>query len=272
MLLQGYPNIEYLIIDGKSTDRSVEVIKKYERWLTFWISEKDSGQSEAINKGLCRSTGHILAWINSDDLYHPGALEKVSRYFNTHQQVDMLYGDCDMIDENGGFIKRAPTLPFDLKSLICNKWFIPQQSTFIRRRVFEKAGRINTNLHLVMDWEYWVRIALNNFSISFFPERLASFRVYDLAKTSLYSQISGKEKLQVLNYYFSKKYSSDSIAPYRRQAFSYVNKWTGEAFLRNGQKFNAFYHFVKSAFFGPYRIKDPSFRSTVAKCFSVSPD
>ncbi|MFZ7127494.1 MAG: glycosyltransferase family 2 protein [Desulfobacterales bacterium] len=269
VLLQNYPLLEYVIIDGGSTDESVDIIKKYEPWLDHWVSERDSGQSEAINKGWLRSRGDILAWINSDDLYHPGALFKVGKFFEQHPDVDMLYGDCDIIDENGAFIRPAPTQPFDLKPLVCNKWFIPQQSTFIRRRVFEQIGRIDQDLHLIMDWEYWLRIALNHFKIAYFPERLASFRRYEQAKTSLQNETSGREKLRVLNGVFGNRNFAASIGPYRRQAFGYVNKWTGEACRKNGKRGVALYYFIKAALHSPYLLKDPYFIKTVRSCLPL---
>ncbi len=99
VLLQGYPNLEYIIIDGGSTDEAVDIIKKYERWLTYWVSETDRGQSHAINKGFNISKGEITAWINSDDFYLHGAFGKISRFFSENTDVDMVFGDCHIVNE-----------------------------------------------------------------------------------------------------------------------------------------------------------------------------
>ena len=101
VLSQDYPQIEYMIVDGGSTDGSVEIIKRYEDQLAWWVSERDQGQTDAINKGFARATGDILAWLNSDDTYEPGAVSAAVKYLQEHPEVGMVYGDCNYIDENG---------------------------------------------------------------------------------------------------------------------------------------------------------------------------
>src|SRR5882672_2272557 len=108
VLLQGYPNLEYIIIDGGSTDRSVEIIRRYEKWLAHWVSERDRGQSDAINKGFSRSTGDICAYLNSDDVYLPHALLSVARLFEKHPDAALLYGDCQLIDESSRVVDLWP--------------------------------------------------------------------------------------------------------------------------------------------------------------------
>ena len=266
VLLQGYPNIEYLIIDGKSTDRSVEVIKKYEKWMTFWISEKDSGQSEAINKGWQRSSGEILAWINSDDKYEPNAFRKIAQFFNDHNNTDMVYGDCRIIDRHGNFRKLAPTEEFSLRLLVNNKWFIPQQSTFIRRAVFESIGKLDENLHLVMDWDYWLRVALNGFTIKYFPEVLSNFRIYENAKTSSQGIRSGREKIRVLKSIYKDKRFAQIIEPFKDNSYSYVHLWTGKKYCMNKQKIRALTNFMLSSTYTPYLLRQKSFAKLILDC------
>ena len=269
VLLQGYPNLEYIIIDGGSSDGTLKIIKKYEKWLSYWVSEPDSGQSEAINKGWTAAAGDILAWLNSDDTYTEDALFAVAEFFEKNPQVDMLYGNCRMIDETGRFIKMAPATEFDLKKLVCNQWIIPQQSTFIRRSAFDRLGKLDENLHLTMDWEYWLRIALENFTIQFFPEILSNFRIHENAKTTSLSERSGEEKIVVLDKLFSQNDYIQKVKEFKRPAYCYVHRWTGQAYFSNDHKLKALMHFLKSVRYGPYLLKNRKFRKNIIECLSI---
>lgn len=184
VLCQNFPNLEYIIIDGGSTDNSVEIIKKYDRYLTYWVSEKDKGQSHAINKGFEKATGDILAWINSDDTYVPNALHIVADYFSKNAHVDFLYGDVIFIDEGGNLIKRHKELEFDLVMGLCIGFglIIQQQSAFWSRQIYDKLGGLREDLHFYMDGEYWQRIALVGFNIKHIPCFLACYRLHKMAK------------------------------------------------------------------------------------------
>ena len=117
VLNQNYPNLEYLIIDGGSTDGSVEIIRKYEKYLAYWVSEKDNGQADAINRGFQKSTGKILAWLNSDDIYLPGTLLKVSETFNKNPEVDLIFSNIFFIDEYDNRINELRFTKFDFSTL-----------------------------------------------------------------------------------------------------------------------------------------------------------
>ena len=270
VLLQGYPNLEYIIIDGNSADKSRDIIEKYKPWLSYWVSEPDRGQSEAINKGWHQSKGEVLAWINSDDLYETNAFGKVAHFISANPDVDMIYGDCNRIDKTGKNIKLAPAKEFSIELLVCNIWFIPQQSTFMRRKIYQKIGELDENLHLIMDWEYWLRIALNNFKIKFFPQILANFRIYENAKTSSQSEISGEEKIKVLKEIFGNKMYHSKIKPYKKRAYCYVHKWTGEAYYRHDHKLKALQNFLKSIRYGPYLLRNKTFRNIVFDCLHMN--
>ena len=231
VLLQNYPEIEYIVIDGGSTDGSVDIIRKYEPWLAYWASEPDRGQSHAINKGWRRSNGDVVAWLNSDDIYDASAIHKVVEFFQSNDDVDMVYGDCLVIDEKGRLEGSSPSMEFSLEALVCNKWFISQPATFIRRSVFDAVGMINENLNLVMDWEFWLRIALKEFKISYFLEGPASYCTYKNAKTSSLSVKSGEEKIQVLNNIYNNHFPLN-IKPYKKKAYGYVHRWAGNANYR----------------------------------------
>ncbi len=191
---EGDFHIEYLIMDGGSTDDSVEVIKKYGRLLKEgkwpvrcrgieykWVSEKDKGQADAVNKGFRAAKGETLGWLNSDDTYLPGAIEKAVRFFNEHSDVMMVYGEGYHIKESGEVIQRYYTEPFDKKRLseVC---FICQPAVFLRRRVIDEAGLLDAGLHYCMDYEYWMRIA-KRFKIGYLPEYLANSRLHPETKT-----------------------------------------------------------------------------------------
>ena len=251
VLLQGYPNLEYIIIDGGSTDNSSEIIRKYEPWLSYWVSEPDSGQSEAINKGWRRSKGDILAWLNSDDTYEIDALQKVANFLSEKNDIGMVFGDCNLIDEKGRFIKKAPAKDFDLKALVCNEWFIPQQSTFIRHEVFKEVGKLNENLHLVMDWDLWVRIALKDVKIYYLPQTLANFRIYDAIKTFSQTELSAEEKIKVLDNIFSDFTLVRKIKKFKNIAYSCVHKFACSAYNKNEDEKKAFSHLIKSIKYRP---------------------
>lgn len=161
VLLQNYPNLEYIIIDGGSSDNSLEIIKKYEHHLSFWVSERDSGQTEAINKGLKRATGDIIAWINSDDIYLPGVFNIVADHFQKHSNVEMIYGNAEIIDENGTFLFHKKEISFDKYMGICFGFglLISQPTAFWKRTVFDKVGYLNESLQYDMDGDFWSRMA-----------------------------------------------------------------------------------------------------------------
>ena len=184
VLNQNYPNLEYIIIDGGSTDGSVEIIKKYESKLAYWVSEPDRGQSHAINKGWKMSSGQILAYLNSDDTYRDGTLFSIAKYFTNHPEVDMVYGDVYVIDEMDRLVYPFICGEFNLKKYIkdCN-YFIPQQAVFFRRQVFEKVGLLDEGLHFKMDRDYFIRIGMNG-CVKRIPHYLAHFRTHPAAKST----------------------------------------------------------------------------------------
>jgi glycosyltransferase involved in cell wall biosynthesis len=157
-LLQGYPNLEYIIFDGGSTDDSVEIIKKYEPWLTYWASEPDRGQSHAINKGLKRVSGEVIAYLNSDDIYLSGTLQRALSYMTDQKEVDLVYGDCCVINDESQTVSVWRSRPFDLLVELCQN-FIYQPTVFMKREVFEVIGFFDEELHHTMDVDYWLRAA-----------------------------------------------------------------------------------------------------------------
>jgi len=158
ILNQGYPNLEYIIIDGGSTDGSVEIIKKYERHLAYWVSEQDSGQSEAINKGLRESTGELFNWINSDDILFPGALQRVADAYSRYPEADLFVGDHACCDANGHIIW-VSAVPSS-SAISPKNWVLGegQQSTFISSRALKRVGGVRQDFHMSMDMELYYRV------------------------------------------------------------------------------------------------------------------
>jgi glycosyltransferase involved in cell wall biosynthesis len=160
VLNQGYPNLEYIIIDGGSTDNSVEIIKRYEQHLTYWESEPDRGQSHAINKGFARATGDIFAWLNSDDWYEPGALQKVAEVFTANPEAGAVVGAGNMVDEVGNEVLLCE--PFEVTVASLYGWvdrFFWQPSCFFTRKAWESSGPLDEGLHFAMDLDLWFKIA-----------------------------------------------------------------------------------------------------------------
>lgn len=183
VLNQDYPNIEYLVIDGGSTDNTLEILAKYEDRLR-WISEPDRGQSHAINKGFKIARGEIFAWINSDDRYEPGAVSTSVRYLLDHPDVAMTYGRVNVISTTGELIETTPSpRPYDLWAITYMAYGIDQASTFFRKSALERVGYIDENLNWCMDWDLWIRIG-SHFKIGTVDSVIASIRLYYGNKTS----------------------------------------------------------------------------------------
>ena len=179
---QDYPLIEYIIVDGGSTDGSVEIIKKYEDRLAWWVSERDMGQTDAINKGFSRAKGNVLAWLNSDDTYEPGAISAAVEYLKLHPEVGMVYGDANFIDEKGGIIGKFPSRQTDYKRLQRGYVHVAQQSSFFRADLWREVGPLDPSFYFAMDYDLWVRFA-RIAPIVYTPKLWANFRLHGDAKT-----------------------------------------------------------------------------------------
>jgi len=185
VLLQGYPNLEYIIIDGGSQDNSVEIIKKYEPWLAYWVSEPDKGQAHAINKGFKRATGKIVTWLNSDDIYAKMAFKNVLMCFS--RNLDIVYGDCEYVNENGRK-KRTFTSPSEL-SLINFVFAEPpflQPSVFFKSALLDNIGYLNEDYHYRFDSEYWIRLFMSNCRFFHLQTVLSYYRIHSNSKTVNY--------------------------------------------------------------------------------------
>ncbi|MCB2213781.1 glycosyltransferase [bacterium] len=183
VLGQDYPNLEYIIIDGGSEDGSQEIIQEYADRLAFWESIPDKGQTDAINKGFSRATGKYIAWLNSDDIYYPGAIAEAVAYLEAHTEAGMVYGECDFIDAQDRVIGQFPARQTDLKRLRQGYVHVPQQASFFRRDLWQKVGPLDPSFYFAMDYDLWVRLA-GEAPLVYLPEHTwAGFRLHGDAKT-----------------------------------------------------------------------------------------
>lgn len=185
MLLQGYPNLEYIVIDGNSTDSSVSIIRKYEHWLSYWVSEPDQGQTHAVNKGFSKCTGDILAWLNSDDTYESGAIAAVVQKMGQDQDIDVLYGNVKITDEVGQTTMEVRSVPFHPQAFLYETVHIVAQSAvFWKRDMQLKVGDVNEELHYSMDRELLIRFMEKGARFTFLRKTLGTYRCHSQAKTS----------------------------------------------------------------------------------------
>jgi len=186
ILNQNYPNLEFIIIDGGSTDESLKIIKKYEKYLSYWVSEKDRGQSDALNKGFKMTTGEIIGWQNSDDIYLPGAFDKVAKFFKENSKIDIVYGNRFDIDEDDNIIGESRFVRFSKIVYQYDGLPFGTQSLFWRRALFSKIGYLDVELHFSMDYEYFLRAAIFKAKFRYIPFYLGAMRRHKAAKTEMF--------------------------------------------------------------------------------------
>lgn len=178
---QDYPNLEYIIIDGKSTDNTVDIIKKYNGLVTYWVSEKDSGQANAINKGFQKATGKIINWINSDDQLMPGALQKVADYFANNPDAMMVHGRIEYFGETSKYYSKNYSKK-DLATRYVSHICMPQPACFYKKQLLDEQGLLDESLHFSMDTDLFIRAGLNN-KIVQVEDVLARFRLHAASKS-----------------------------------------------------------------------------------------
>jgi glycosyltransferase involved in cell wall biosynthesis len=182
VLDQRYPALEYIVIDGGSTDGSAEIIRRHAAGLAHWVSEPDGGQTQALIKGFARARGEVCGWLCSDDLLLPGALRAVGEFFDAHPGVDAVYGDALWIDAEGRFLRPKREIGFSRFVLLHDHNYIPQPSMFWRRSLYEAVGGLDARFELAMDADLWERFSARA-RIEHMPAYLSCMRWYPAQKT-----------------------------------------------------------------------------------------
>ncbi|MBP2668164.1 MAG: glycosyltransferase [Deltaproteobacteria bacterium] len=193
VLNQGYPNLEYIVVDGGSGDGSVDILRKYEHHLSAWVSEEDRGQSDAINKGFRIATGDLVAWQNSDDIYLPGAFWKVVKAYRESPQYDVYFGNMCTIDEEDEILHEHRYTPFSVECLLYDGWNITNQSAFFRKEIVRRYP-LQAGLRYAMDGDYFVRIGLGGARFRFIRDSLGAFRIHGKAKSGTIDRTVGVEE------------------------------------------------------------------------------
>jgi glycosyltransferase involved in cell wall biosynthesis len=176
VLTQDYAHVDYVVMDGGSSDGTVDVLRSFGPRLA-WVSQKDAGQSDAINRGFARTRGDVLGWLNSDDTYAPGAFGAVAEVFAARPDVDLVYGDATYTDYLGRHIARCVHVePFSRKRLFQYTDFMVQPATFFRRRIYEKVGGVDASIHWAMDYDLWLRMVAAGAKVFYLRRVLANFR------------------------------------------------------------------------------------------------
>ncbi len=197
VLAQTYPNLEYIVVDGGSQDESVEILKKYQQHFAWWVSEKDKGHADALNKGFAHATGEILAWLNSDDVYFPEAVAQAVAILQQHPEVGMVYGDADLIDNSGAVIGQFASRQTDYRRMLRGSVHIPQATTFFRADLWQQLGPLDLSLFFSFDYDLWVKIAKVS-QVLYVPKRWAQFRIHGDGKTIVNDDRCYPDMLRVL--------------------------------------------------------------------------
>lgn len=254
VLLQGYPNLEYIIIDGGSKDSSVDIIKRYEPWLTYWISETDDGQANAINKGFKISTGEIVAWLNSDDYYLRNIFNRLIKFIIKNTTIDLFYGDLLLLHEKTKKTEIVKARPFNLADQVRHK-IIMQPTCFWRNNLFKKIGYLNETYENIFDVEYFIRAS---FSIKpkYFPCTLSCFRIQPEAKTQKNSILTTLEGIRMYRHILSQNYLPKNISELKGEIFEHwYERLALHHFVNKSYKL-ARKWFLKAFIASPWRIQN----------------
>ena len=233
MLGQDYRRIEYMVMDGGSTDHSVEIIKKYANRLAYWASERDSGQAEAINKGLKRANGDVLAWLNSDDYYMLNTVSVAVRTFEMNPDAAILYGDMLAVDGKGQTINVLKYKQLSLRDLLCFQ-IIGQPSVFFRREALEKTGLLDPSFHFMLDHHLWIRLAQQG-RLLHVPQVWSAARYHPGAKNRARAAEFGNEAFRILDWVKSQPELAETFARVWRRARASAHRYDARYLLDGGQ-------------------------------------
>ena len=249
VLEQDYPRLEYFVVDGASTDGSVEIIRKYADKLAWWVSEKDSGQAEAINKGFSRAKGEIIAWLNSDDYYLPGAISAAVKTFQENPDAVLVYGNMLAVDEHGQTINLLKYNQLTLEDLLCFQ-IIGQPAVFFRREALEKAGDLDITYHCFLDHHLWLRIALQG-EILHVDETWAAARYHAEAKNRAKAAEFGREAFRILDWAKTQPGLAEAVTGVERRARASAFRVDARYQLDGGQAWKSLVAWFRALFIHP---------------------
>jgi glycosyltransferase involved in cell wall biosynthesis len=254
VLEQDYPNLEYLVIDGGSTDGSLDILRGVGNRLAFWASGPDRGQAEAVNKGWARATGEVLGWINSDDLLRPGTLARVSAAYAAHPSAALLFGDVEEVNASGLVVRTKNMAGFGLHSLLLGK-NMPQPGVFISRRTYTTLGGLDESLHYALDFDYFLRawLAFPAEDCLYVPGVLAASRVWPRTKTNQAGPRIGVEYRKVLDATFARTDLPVEIQELKTCAYSRAFLFKqARIYFGAGDRLRGLFWLARSVFLEPF--------------------
>jgi GT2 family glycosyltransferase len=249
VLNQDYPRIESIVIDGASTDDSVEIIKKYASRLAYWVSEKDKGQADAINKGFARATGEVVAWLNSDDYYLPGAVSAAVKAFEENPNVVLVYGNLLAVDEHGKTFNTLTYKQLTLEDLLCFQ-IIGQPAVFIRRSALDKTNGLDPTFHFMLDHYLWLQLAQHG-PILHVDQIWAAARYHPAAKNRAQPVEFGREAFRILDHLTQDANLAPILAKVSRRVRASAYRVNARYFLDGDQPAAALTAWMKAMFIHP---------------------
>ena len=262
VLEQDYPAIEYMVVDGGSKDDSVNIIKKYSGQLAWWVSEKDSGQAEAINKGLSRAKGEFIAWLNSDDYLMPGAVASAVKVLQNNPASNFVYGNVRVVAPDQTILNQLTYKDWQLKDLMAFH-IIGQPAVFMRRGALEKTGFLDPSYHFLLDHQLWIRLASTG-EMTYVPQLWASAHYHEDCKNLKQAAEFGKEALRIVDWMPTQPALQEAFKLHQKEILSGANRINGFYLLDAKEYRKAFRAYWKSFCLNPHGLGREWYRMVFA--------
>ncbi len=270
VLSQNIPDMEYVVMDGGSNDGSADLIRSYAGHLSGWVSEKDRGQADAVNKGAARTSGEVIGWLNSDDLYLPGAVHKALVFLAEHPEVDAVYGDVLSIDGNGDLINVMRFAPYSAEDLMTFR-VISQPGVFFRRSAWERAGGLDLSYSYLLDHHLWLRMSAGG-RFAYLPEPLAAARFHEDAKNRAHAGDFGREAYRLADWLLSDPLTVSKAAPIEKRIRGGA-AWLDAHYLSDaGEAGRSLRAYAKAFRLYPQRVIEDKNRLALTALMAVSPE